>query len=125
MSERFFSKDHVWVEKRNGTVRAGLTEFACEELGEIVFIELPARGKSVVQGDVVCSLDSLKSSSEIYAPLSGKIVAVNAALESDKTLQIVNTDPEGEGWLFELELSAAEELSGLMSESQYRVFISA
>lgn len=124
MSERLFSKDHVWIEKRNGTVRAGLTAFACEELGEIVFIELPARGKSVVRGDVVCSLDSLKSSSEIYAPLSGKILEVNAALESDKTLEIVNKDPEAEGWLFDLELSAPEELAGLMNEAQYRAFIS-
>ena len=105
MAELLYSKDHEWVYPENNRARVGLSDFAQSELGEIAFVELPKIGKEFKKGEPVCSIDSLKSSSEIYAPVSGKIVEVNKILEVGQNCAIVNSDPLGEGWIFVIELS--------------------
>lgn len=121
MNERY-SKDHVWIRKEGDAFRVGLSIFAQKELGEIVFVELPQVGKRVQQGDAVCSIDSLKSTSDIYAPASGTIVATNP-LTGQENAAIVNKDPLGAGWLFSMSLDDPSQLDGLMSEDEYTAFV--
>ncbi len=123
MSERRYSKDHVWAAPADGTVRVGLSGFAREELGDVVFLELPEPGTVVSAGDAVCSLDSLKSSSEIYAPVSGRIVEVNEEFREGQNLDQLNADPEGAGWIFTIEMNHPEEFGSLMTEAEYGDFV--
>ena len=98
-----YTSEHEWLREPGqaaGSVRVGITEFAQEALGDIVFVQLPEVGETVVSGAVVGELESTKSVSEVYAPLGGEVVARNEAL--DATPELVNTDPYGEGWLFEI-----------------------
>ena len=98
-----YTSEHEWLREPGqaaGSVRVGITEFAQEALGDIVFVQLPEVGETVVSGAVVGELESTKSVSEVYAPLGGEVVARNEAL--DATPELVNTDPYGDGWLFEI-----------------------
>nr|WP_091733430.1 glycine cleavage system protein GcvH [Nocardioides scoriae] len=98
-----YTAEHEWLRdpgQSAGSVRVGITEFAQDALGDIVFVQLPEVGETVVSGAVVGELESTKSVSEVYAPLGGEVVARNEAL--DATPELVNTDPYGEGWLFEI-----------------------
>ncbi len=118
-----YTKDHEWALQENNRVRIGISEFAQSELGDIAFVELPPIGKVVKRGDPVCSIDSLKSSSEIYAPVSGKIVQVNTILENEENCCIINSDPLDEGWIFVIEMTCPEEMKQLLSEKEYEQFI--
>ena len=104
-------------------MRVGLSDFAQAELGEIAFVELPEAGRIVAQGDPVCSIDSLKSTSEIYAPVSGTIVEVNRELESEEHCGLVNTDPLGRGWLYAVEPRERGELASLLSPAEYERYL--
>ena len=121
---RLYTKDHVWVDIQGVRARAGLSDFAQEELGEVSYVELPERGRAVRRGEAVSAIDSLKSSSEIYAPVSGKIVEVNDRLGTDEGCGLINRDPLGEGWIFIVEMSDPEEASLLMPEKDYMEFLS-
>ena len=123
MSEFLYSQDHQWVLRRGNRVRVGISEFAQEELGEIAFVELPPLGRLVTQGEAVCSLDSLKSSSELYAPVSGRIVETNKLLGDEKNCHLVNSDPLGKGWIFAIEMSKPGELEGLLNADSYRELV--
>lgn len=123
MTEYRYTKDHEWVSLENNRVRVGISDFAQSELGDIAFVELPEVGKEIKQGEPVCSVDSLKSFSEIFAPVSGKIVEVNKRLEREENCGIINTDPLGEGWIFVIEISEPKELNTLLSSIEYRQFI--
>ena len=124
MADYLYSKDHEWVLEENHRVKVGISQFAQSELGEIAFVELPEIGKPVKRGEAVCSIDSLKSTSEIYAPVSGKIVRVNERLSSDeKACGLINTDPLGEGWLFVVEMSDPGQLRQLLSAEQYQRYL--
>ena len=123
MAEVRYTKDHTWIREEAGGFRVGLSDFAQGELGEIAFVELPETGREVAQGETVCSIDSLKSTSEIYAPISGTIVAVNRELESEEHCGLVNSDPLGRGWLFAIEPRDRGELDTLLSPSEYERYL--
>jgi glycine cleavage system H protein len=114
-----FTKTHEWVDE-NGYV--GITSHAQEELGDIVYVDLPEVGKEVKKGDVLLSIESVKAASDVYAPISGKIVEVNSEL--DARPELVNEDAEGEGWLVKIEISNPSELDELMTEEEYKEFLS-
>jgi len=119
MADYLYSKDHEWVLEDNNRVKVGISEFAQSELGEIAFVELPEIGKLVKRGEAVCSIDSLKSTSEIYAPVSGTVARINESLSDEKSCRVINTDPLGRGWLFILEMSNPEELEDLLNPEAY------
>ncbi len=113
-----FRESHEWVrDEGGGAITVGVSDHAQEALGDMVFIELPEVGTSFSQGDACAVVESVKAASDIYAPVSGEVVAVNDALEDDPG--VVNADPYGEGWLFRLKIDAAGELDGLLSAEQY------
>jgi glycine cleavage system H protein len=116
---RRFTTDHAWAILEGTRARVGISDFAQIELGEIAYVELPDLGLRVRQGDVVCTLESLKSSSEVYAPVSGTVVEVNSTLRSEANASLVNRDPLGDGWLVLIEMSDAGELDSLLREEEY------
>lgn len=118
-SNYLYSKDHEWLEEKGQIVRLGITDFAQSELGELVFVDLPAVGTEFNAGDSVCVVESTKAASDVYTPVSGKIVAVNENLEAEPAL--INQEPHTNGWLVELELKG--ELADLMQQEQYLEFL--
>jgi glycine cleavage system H protein len=123
MADYLYSQDHEWVLRENNVVKVGISEFAQSELGEIAFIELPEVGRVVKRGEVICSIDSLKSTSEIYAPVSGTVTRINEALSDEKNGTIINTDPLDRGWLFVLEMSNPAELEDLLTHEAYERYL--
>jgi glycine cleavage system H protein len=121
---QLYSKDHTWVLAEGTHARIGISDFAQKELGDIAYVELPAVGARVQRGEVACTVDSLKSSSEIYSPLSGNIAEVNTVLASEEKCRLVNDDPLGEGWLFGVEMSDPRELELLISQESYETYVS-
>lgn len=117
-----YSKEHEWIEKLEGNkVRIGITDFAQNQLGDIVFVELPPIGDEVSGGDSVGSVESVKTVSDIYSPVTGKVTAVNDKLEDSP--ELVNSEPYGEGWMIEIEVAdIAEAVSELLSDVDYRAF---
>jgi glycine cleavage system H protein len=113
-----YTSEHEWVRKGTPSVRVGITEFAQDALGDIVYVSLPEVGSAVEAGTSVGELESTKSVSDIYAPVSGTVTARNDAL--DATPELVNSDPYGEGWLFEVEPSDATALAGLLDSAAYQ-----
>jgi glycine cleavage system H protein len=114
-----YTAEHEWVAAADaeGTVRLGITDFAQDALGDVVYVQMPEAGSSITANDVVGEVESTKSVSDIYAPVSGEVVAVNDALESDPAL--INSDPYGEGWLLEVKLSDPGALETLLSAPEY------
>jgi glycine cleavage system H protein len=113
-----YSAEHEWVRSGNGsTVRVGITDYAAEQLGDIVFASLPALGDTVAAGDACGELESTKSVSDIFCPVPGVISAVNTLLEASP--EIINSDPYGDGWLFELELTDEVDLDDLLDADAY------
>jgi glycine cleavage system H protein len=113
-----YSTDHEWARPGDGRVRIGITDFAQDALGDVVFVDLPAVGKSVAAGEVLGEVESTKSVSEVYAPLAGTVVAVNETLADAP--EKLNQDPYGEGWLCELEVEGADVLQALLDADGYR-----
>jgi glycine cleavage system H protein len=118
---RYFTEEHEWIEVDGDTATVGITDYAQQQLGDIVFVEVPDEGKDVIKGDDAAVVESVKAASDVYAPVSGTVVEGNAALTEDPAL--VNTDPEVEGWFFKLTLADPSELEGLMSEAEYKSFV--
>lgn len=121
-----YSSEHEWVRspgESENAVRVGITHFAQDALGDIVYVALPEVGTEIVSGTTVGELESTKSVSDVYAPVTGKVVACNEAL--DGTPELVNSDPYGEGWLFEVVLSDPASLDALMDAAGYRSSIEA
>ena len=113
-----YTAEHEWVRGGNSeTVRVGITEYAAEQLGDIVFVSLPTVGESIGAGDACGELESTKSVSDLFCPVPGTVSAVNTLL--DASPETVNTDPYGDGWLFELELDEDADLDGLMDADTY------
>lgn len=119
---RYFTKDHEWIEVSGDSATVGITDYAQGQLGDITFVELPAEGAALKGGDSASVVDSVKAASDVYAPVSGTVTAANGALED--TPELVNSDPEGEGWLWQMSLSNSAELADLMDESAYKEYIS-
>ena len=120
MSKKF-TKDHEWISLDGDVATVGITNYAQEQLGDVVFVEVPETGQQVAQGDDAAVVESVKAASEVYAPLSGEVVEGNAALEA--TPELVNQSPDNEGWFFKMKLSDADELDELMDEAAYHTFV--
>ena len=113
-----YTESHEWVDAdEHGNARIGISDHAQAALGDLVFVELPAVGDEISQGDPCAVVESVKAASDIITPVSGKIIAINEDLDADPA--IINSDPYGDGWLFELELLDAEELEGLKDAEAY------
>jgi glycine cleavage system H protein len=116
-----YTKDHEYIRVEGDVGVVGITHYAQQQLGDVVFVELPAKGKKVAKGGEAAVVESVKAASEIYAPVSGEVVEVNAALEGAPAT--VNEDSTGKGWFLKLKLADAKELDGLMSEAEYQAYL--
>lgn len=112
-----YSSDHEWIRRSGGTVRIGITDYAQDALGDVVFVQVPSVGTTVTKGQSFSEVESTKSVSDIYAPVSGKVTAVNDALGN--TPELVNSDPYGEGWICEIEMSNDADLGDLLDAAGY------
>jgi glycine cleavage system H protein len=121
MADIRYSKDHEWVRREGDTATIGITDYAQNQLGDVVYVELPAIGRKVEQGGDAAVVESVKAASEVYAPVAGEVVAVNEILSGEPGR--VNADPEGEGWFFKLKLSDPKQLDALMDEAAYKSFV--
>ena len=121
MAEIYFTKDHEWIKVEDNIGVVGITVYASEQLGDIVFVELPEEGITAEIGKDIAVVESVKAASEIYSPVSGTVIKSNEDLNS--TPEIVNEDPVGRGWFYEIKISNNDELSGLMSEEEYKKHI--
>ena len=121
MSETRYTDQHEWVHIEGDEATVGITAFATEQMGDVVFVELPEIGIALVRKDQAAVVESVKAASEVYAPVSGTVTQVNLALPGDPAK--VNADPEGDAWLFKLKLSDAGEISDLMTALQYADYI--
>jgi len=121
MADIRYTKDHEYIRVEGDTGTVGITSYAQEQLGDVVFVELPSVGKKVDQGAEAAVVESVKAASEIYAPVAGEVVAVNDALESAPGT--VNEDPAGAGWFMKIKIADASQLKGLMSEADYTSYL--
>ena len=120
---RFFTEEHEWIEVNGDIATVGITIYAQEQLGDIVFVELPMPGTRVDRGGEAAVVESVKAASDVYAPVSGEVVGVNEQLEDEPSL--VNESAETGGWFFQLRLSDTAELQGLMNEEAYQAYVAA
>jgi glycine cleavage system H protein len=116
-----FTEEHEWLKVEGDEVTVGITEYAAEQLGDLVFVELPGEGATVAKGDEIVTIESVKAASDIQAPLDGTITEVNTAIVENPAL--VNEDPLEAGWFFKMTLADRGELDDLMDEDAYRKFI--
>ena len=116
-----FTDDHEWLKIEGGVATVGITEHATEQLGDLVFVELPEAGTEFEQGDTAATLESVKAATDVYAPLAGEIVEANAEIVDDPA--IVNSDPMGKGWFFKLKLTDPSAADALMDEDAYKELV--
>lgn len=121
MAKTYFTTDHEWIRVEGDVAIVGITDYAQEQLGDLVFVELPEAGKTLTTGDTAVVVESVKAASDVYAPVDGEIVAANQALSSDPAL--VNSAPTGDGWLWKMKLANAGQLDGLLDEAGYKAHI--
>jgi glycine cleavage system H protein len=121
MSEIRYSQDHEWVKLDGDTVTIGITHYAQEQLGDVVFVELPEVGKKVEQGKQMATVESVKAASEVYAPISGEVLEVNSALADAPAT--VNEEAQGKGWFAKLKIADKGQLAALMDEAAYKKFV--
>jgi glycine cleavage system H protein len=117
----YFTREHEWIQVEGDTATIGISNHAQEQLGDIVFAEVPQAGTRVSKGQEAAVVESVKAASDVYAPVSGEVIEGNQAVADDPAL--VNSDPEGAGWFFKLRLENPGELDGLMDEAAYREWI--
>ncbi|MCB2052082.1 MAG: glycine cleavage system protein GcvH [Novosphingobium sp.] len=120
---RYYTDEHDWIEVDGDTATVGITDFAQDQLGDIVFVELPAEGATLTKGKECAVVESVKAASDILAPLSGTVTAANSALEEDPAL--ANSAAESDGWFFKMTIADAGELESLMDEAAYRALVDA
>lgn len=116
-----YSEDHEWVKVDGGVCTVGITEFAQEELGEVVFVELPEVGQVFDSGDEIGTIESVKAVAEVYTPVTGEVKEINEMAVDDP--EVLNDDPHGEGWLVRVEISSAGDLDDLMDAEKYQAFV--
>ena len=117
----YFTKEHEWVRVDGDTATVGISDNAQEQLGDIVFAEVPEAGKRLAKGQEAAVVESVKAASDVYSPVSGEVIEGNGKVADDPS--VVNSDPEGEGWFFKLKLDDPSEVDGLMDEAAYREWI--
>ena len=118
---RYFTDEHEWIDVEGDTATVGITDYAQEQLGDIVFVELPEVGTAIDKGGDAAVVESVKAASDVYAPITGEVVEGNPALEEDPAL--VNTSPEEDGWFFKMTIGDKSELEGLMDAKAYQAFV--
>ena len=116
-----FTKDHEWVEIDGDVATVGITQHAQDQLGDLTFVELPAPGKRLEQGDAAAVVESVKAASDVYAPVAGEVIAANPSIVDDPS--IVNADPMAKGWFFKLKIANASQLDDLMDEAAYHALL--
>lgn len=116
-----FTQEHEWIKIEGDVASFGITAYAAEQLGDVVYVELPEVGKTIKTGDAVAVVESVKAASDVYAPVSGEVVEANDELSASP--EKVSEDAEGAGWFAKIKLSDASELDGLMDEAAYKVFL--
>lgn len=117
----YYSKEHLWVRVTGNRGTVGITDFAQQEMGEIIYVELPSEGSPIEQNEVFGSLESSKTVAELYSPISGEIISINKDLDEEPSM--INDDPYGKGWLISVELDDPSELEELLSASEYEDFL--
>ena len=122
-TDRRYSKEHEWAMDDSGVTRVGITDYAQEQLGDIVYLDLPEPGATITQFEKMGEIESVKAVSDLYSPVSGEVITVNQAVVEKP--EIVNTDPHGEGWLIEVRVTNADELAALLSAEDYDAFTAA
>ena len=118
---RYFTDEHEWIDVEGESATVGITDYAQEQLGDIVFVELPDVGTMLDKGGDAAVVESVKAASDVYAPISGEVTEGNSALEDDPAL--VNSSPEEEGWFFRMTIGDKAELEGLMDDKGYKAFV--
>ena len=121
MAKTYYTEDHEWLTVEGRVATVGITEYAQEQLGDIVFVEAPEIGKQVKKGDTAVVIESVKAASDVYVPVDGEIVEANEALASDPAL--VNSAATGDGWLWKMKLADEGQLAGLLDEAGYKKLI--
>jgi len=116
-----FTKEHEWASVKEGTALVGITDYAQRQLGDVVFAELPAIGRTLAQGEIFGVVESVKAVSDLFSPLSGEVTTVNQALLDSP--QLINSDPYHEGWMIQIRLAKPEEFDSLMSLEEYEKFL--
>jgi glycine cleavage system H protein len=118
---RYYTQEHEWIDVSGDTATVGITDYAQGQLGDVVFVEVPAAATVVAKGGAAAVVESVKAASDVYSPVSGTVTAANEALAEDPAL--VNTAPESDGWFFKMTLSNPGELEGLMDEAAYKAWV--
>lgn len=121
MTKTYFTEDHEWLRVEGDIVTVGITDYAQEQLGDLVFVELPETGRKVAKGDVAVVVESVKAASDVYAPVDGEITDANSALSADPAL--VNSAATSDGWLWKMKLANPAQLEGLLDEAGYKAHI--
>jgi glycine cleavage system H protein len=121
MATIYYTKDHEWLSVEGASVTVGITDYAQEQLGDLVFVDLPEVGRKVKAGDTAVVVESVKAASDVYAPVDGEITDANQALSSEP--QLVNSSPTGQGWLWKMTLGDPGQLAGLLDEAGYKALI--
>ena len=121
MAETKYTEEHEWIRVEGDVGTIGITQYAQEQLGDVVFVDVPAAGRKVAKGEACAVVESVKAASDIYAPASGEVIEANAAL--GETPGDVNVEPMGKGWFFKIKISDKGELAGLMDEAAYEAFV--
>ncbi|MGE3308263.1 MAG: glycine cleavage system protein GcvH [Rhizobiaceae bacterium] len=117
MPQTYFTSDHEWIRVEGGVATVGITDYAQEQLGDLVFVDLPEQGRAIKKGDTAVVVESVKAASDVYAPVDGEITEVNTQLSSNPAL--VNSAAAGDGWLWKMKLADPGQLEGLMDEAAY------
>jgi len=121
MPKVYFTEDHEWISVEGGVATVGITDYAQEQLGDLVYVEVPEAGRSMKKGEVAVVVESVKAASDVYAPVDGEIVESNGALSGEPAL--VNSSPTGDGWLWKMKIADESQLAGLMDEAAYKATI--
>lgn len=117
----YFTKDHEWLRVEGEVATVGITDYAQSQLGDVVFVELPASGTVLTAGKDAAVVESVKAASEVYAPINGSVVESNSALEAEPAL--VNSAPESDGWFFRMKIADSSQLAGLMDQGAYKAYL--
>ncbi|MEZ0323111.1 MAG: glycine cleavage system protein GcvH [Hydrogenothermaceae bacterium] len=117
----YYTKEHVWVKIDSDVATIGITDYGQHQLGDVVFVDLPELGREVESGEVIASVESVKAVSEIYSPLTGKIISINEDLSNDPS--VINSDPYGDGWICDIQVKDIQEIEDLMTAEDYRAYL--
>jgi len=121
LDDLYYTKEHLWVKAEGDDAVIGITDYGQHQLGDVVYVELPPVGAELEAEDKAASIESVKAAIDVFSPLTGKVIAVNEDLKEDPSL--INTDPYGEGWLYEMQMADTTELEDLMTAEDYRAYI--